>query len=497
MICKLTGCGKSFGTITQYCLQDQGAASKGSRSAATSERVEWTETLNLPTDDPRRAARIMGGTAADAGALKRLSGVSAAGRKLEKPVAHYSLSWPPGQQPSRAQMMAAVRGSMQALGVEDRQALVVAHGDQPHRHVHVIVNRVDWQTGKAAPLSRSRLKLSRWAEGWERAHGGIVCERRARNNAMRDMAAGGVRVEREKPRPRWARERQPAGRGAVEREMDRFDPGLAPEREAAGMERAVRTAGEQASRWAGHEMAALEAQFARSWAALLSRQRGRAKELQRRAERARKALEEASRAAGPRRVAREASKARQWHERRWGRQAAALDARHERERSDLARRARGVLGALRRWTGLQGRAEANLARRQSAQLDSHGRSRQKALLEIERRIERARARAAAAPQRREDALRSLESQLQEQQREHRGQRARLGLDQGRQWQDRRRAVEARAVGRYWELATPLLEAARETASRKRSGLERPRRRFNDRGLRRPGRGGDRGGGWSR
>ena len=495
MICKLTGCGASFGTITQYCLREARQEVEG-RGRRPGSRVEWTETLNLATDDPRRAARIMGGTAADAAELKRLSGLPPTGRKLEKPVLHYSLSWPPGQQADRVQMMAAVRGSMQALGVEDRQALVVAHGDTDHPHVHVIVNRVDWQTGKAATLSRSRLKLSRWAEGWERDHGGIVCERRARNNAMRDMAAGFVRGEREKSRARWERERKPTGAG-VDREMDRFDPGGAPERHVPHMERAVRAAGEQASRWAGREMAALEAQFERAWADLLGRQRDRAKKLQARAERARDELEKASRAAGARRAARDASKARQRHERRWGRQAAALAARHERERSDLARRARGVLGALRRWTGLQGLAESDLARRQAAQLDRHGRRRRKALLEIERRIERARVRAGAAPRQREEVLRALESQLQELQREHGQQRARLGLDQGQQWQDRRVAVEARAVERYWRLAAPLLQHAQETADRGRSGLERTRRKFNGRGALRPRQGRDRGGGWSR
>ena len=47
--------------------------------------------------------------------------------------------------------------------MERHQALIVSHRDgQPH--VHVIANRVDPESGKAAGLSRSKLKLSKWAE---------------------------------------------------------------------------------------------------------------------------------------------------------------------------------------------------------------------------------------------------------------------------------------------------------------------------------------------
>ena len=71
-------------------------------------RVEWTETRNLATNDPMRGARIMEATARDASELKRLSGVKATGRKLTKPLCHYSLrlgegreAQPPGDGPGR------------------------------------------------------------------------------------------------------------------------------------------------------------------------------------------------------------------------------------------------------------------------------------------------------------------------------------------------------------------------------------------------------------
>ena len=60
----------------------------------------------------------------------------------------------------------------------------MAHRDG-HPHVHVIVNRVDAESGKAAGFSRSKLRLSQWAEGYERGQGWIRCSRRVANNLRR------------------------------------------------------------------------------------------------------------------------------------------------------------------------------------------------------------------------------------------------------------------------------------------------------------------------
>ena len=60
--------------------------------------------------------------------------------------------------------------SLKALGLEKHQALIMAHRGG-HPHVHVIVNRVDAESGKAAGFSRSKLRLSQWAEGYEQGQG--------------------------------------------------------------------------------------------------------------------------------------------------------------------------------------------------------------------------------------------------------------------------------------------------------------------------------------
>ena len=170
------------------------------------DRVLWTETRNLATHDVMRGARIMEATVRDAPVLKQLSGVKATGRKLMKPMVHYSLNWAKEEHPARQEMGRAVNSSLKTLGLKDHQALVVAHGDRAHPHVHVIVNRVHPETGKAANMGRDRIKLSKWAERYERQQGKVRCHQRVRNNERRARGQW-VRGRWQSHRGRWRRER--------------------------------------------------------------------------------------------------------------------------------------------------------------------------------------------------------------------------------------------------------------------------------------------------
>ena len=189
MICKLHRSGGSFRGAVAYCLdaardrEPRPDAPSGERS-----RVAWTETVNLATDDARVAARQMAATVTYAAELKELADVGAGGRRLEKPVAHYSLSWAPDERPpTQAKMVTAARASLRALGLADHQAVLVAHRDGTTPHVHVVANRVSVEDGRAASLSQSRLKLSRWAEAYERQQGRIRCPRRVEHNEDRRL----------------------------------------------------------------------------------------------------------------------------------------------------------------------------------------------------------------------------------------------------------------------------------------------------------------------
>lgn len=200
MIVKIHRSGQSFRSAAEYCLGDKVVEreegeekerkqyQKGDPSWARqimSDRVAWTKTLNLNTDDPYKATRMMAATVSYAPTLKQRAEVKAGGRELAKPVCHYSLSWKEGEKPSRPEMIGAAERSMGALQMKDHQALVVAHRDTDCAHVHVIANRVSWEDGRAAKLTMSRLNLSRWAEGYERARGEIQCARRVEHNRIR------------------------------------------------------------------------------------------------------------------------------------------------------------------------------------------------------------------------------------------------------------------------------------------------------------------------
>lgn len=78
----------------------------------TDERVAFTHTLNLHTDDPEKALKVMAWTAEHQADLKRSAGGAATGRKLEKPVYTFSLSWAPEEDISKEEMIAAMKDSL-------------------------------------------------------------------------------------------------------------------------------------------------------------------------------------------------------------------------------------------------------------------------------------------------------------------------------------------------------------------------------------------------
>ena len=182
MVPRVAGKGRSFKGAGLYYLHD--------KKARTSERVAFTETHNLPTDNPERAMRFMAHTAQRQAELKLAAGIPATGRKLTQSVYVYSLAWHPEEQPDRGEMLAAAQDTLKVLGLEEHEAVLVAHNDEPHPHIHVIVNRVHPRTGKAAGLSCDHLTLSRWAEDYERRQGQIRCAQRPINNAERRRRKG-------------------------------------------------------------------------------------------------------------------------------------------------------------------------------------------------------------------------------------------------------------------------------------------------------------------
>lgn len=168
MVAKVLGLGRSFTRLA-------GAPPRDGRAGRLGRHPE-------PADAGSGTGGAADGRDGEGGARPQAAGWRIdGGRKLEKPVLHYSLYWPHDQRPVRAEMERAAAESLTALGLERHEALIVAH----HGHLHVIANRVHPETGRAANLGLGWIRLSEWAERWEHDHGGIRCHERVKNNARR------------------------------------------------------------------------------------------------------------------------------------------------------------------------------------------------------------------------------------------------------------------------------------------------------------------------
>ena len=172
--------GRSFKGAAAYLLHD-------THDHGTAERVTWTQTLNLATRNPDTAWKVMAATAMNAEQLKAEAGIKATGRKTQHSVLHLVLSWHPEEKPhlTREEMSAAAENAIHALGGSDRQALIIGHNDSPHPHIHILLNRHCPATGRILPSSKEKLKLSHWAQTYERTRGKIYCEERVHNNDSR------------------------------------------------------------------------------------------------------------------------------------------------------------------------------------------------------------------------------------------------------------------------------------------------------------------------
>ena len=140
MIAKDSGTGKSFGGLANYL-------ENGHRGEKV-DRVAWFEADNMDIGSIREAAQVMKVAANE-------------NTRVEKPVYHFSINWHQDESGQVDQSLALkiAREALADIGLEDHQALIVAHKDTDHFHVHVVANRVHPETDKAWVGSFSKMKL--------------------------------------------------------------------------------------------------------------------------------------------------------------------------------------------------------------------------------------------------------------------------------------------------------------------------------------------------
>lgn len=169
MIVKIHRSGTSFKALAQYLGHDT--------KAETADRVAWTHVLNCAHDDVGSAVDSMLWTYRQADFLKAEAGIAPGGRRVEKPTKHVTLGWHPDEEPSPEEMIAAVESYLGHMGWSKHEAILFAHDDKDHPHVHILLNRIDPENGTALDDGFDKRRSQEWALAYEREHG-IFCEQR-------------------------------------------------------------------------------------------------------------------------------------------------------------------------------------------------------------------------------------------------------------------------------------------------------------------------------
>jgi Ti-type conjugative transfer relaxase TraA len=130
-------------------------------------------------------------TEADADLARRVMEFDALNQKgqCRLDCVHLSLSWRPGEKPTREHMEEQVISALAAIGMANAKALYFSHRDEDYRHIHIVASKINPATGFAYDLKGNYLQLSTWAEQYEREHGGIISTRRETNNELRKAIA--------------------------------------------------------------------------------------------------------------------------------------------------------------------------------------------------------------------------------------------------------------------------------------------------------------------
>lgn len=171
--------GRSFKGAGAYLLHDK--AEEGKPKPSTAERVAWTQTRKCMHDAPQAALAEMIRTAEEQLEIKAESGGNLSGRPLQKPVMTVALSWSPKQTPTDQEMARAADEFLKHMGLNEHQAVIIRHTDTAHPHVHLIINRIHPETGKANQDNYVYNRAQKWAAQYEQAHGKIYCPKRTRS----------------------------------------------------------------------------------------------------------------------------------------------------------------------------------------------------------------------------------------------------------------------------------------------------------------------------
>ena len=152
MLAKIAPSTNDFHALARYLVNGKG------QGTTNPNRVAWTLGHNLPDDDPELAAKIMSATADDS-------------PRTKKAAYHVMIAWHAREKPTPEVMQDIARQTLELSGLGEHQALVMGHGDRPHKHLHMMINRVHPDTGRAWKTSHDFAKFDRVMQQLSDAHG--------------------------------------------------------------------------------------------------------------------------------------------------------------------------------------------------------------------------------------------------------------------------------------------------------------------------------------
>lgn len=169
MLAKVAPPSNDFHALARYLV-------RGKSGTPDPRRVAWLFTQNLPTDDPLLAAKYMEATA-------QLSA------RTRKAAYHLMIAWHSDERPTPEAMQDVARQTLQLAGLAAHQALVMGHGDKPHPHLHILLNRVHPDTGRAWKTAQDYARFDHIMRQLADAHGFTFVPAHAFNPEATDTLA--------------------------------------------------------------------------------------------------------------------------------------------------------------------------------------------------------------------------------------------------------------------------------------------------------------------
>jgi hypothetical protein len=151
MLAQLEPPTNNFHTLVRYLIN-------GRERPPNPDRVAWIRAFQLPTDDPERVASLMAATA-------ELS------KRCKNPCYHAILAWALNEHPTPEEMLEVALDTLDLAGLGEHQVFIIGHGDKDHAHLHIMINRVHPETGRAWSTADDYKKFAQIMKQMAHKHG--------------------------------------------------------------------------------------------------------------------------------------------------------------------------------------------------------------------------------------------------------------------------------------------------------------------------------------